>query len=49
MRGSPTAELVFNDCFVSEEQMMGPLHGGVGVLMSVLIMNVLCLPGFSLA
>ena len=34
MRGSPTAELVFNDCFVSEEQMMGPLHGGVGVLMS---------------
>ena len=34
MRGSPTAELVFNDCFVSDEQMMGPLHGGVGVLMS---------------
>jgi isovaleryl-CoA dehydrogenase len=34
MRGSPTAELVFNDCFVSEEQVMGPLHGGVGVLMS---------------
>ena len=34
MRGSPTAELVFNDCFVSEERIMGPLHGGVGVLMS---------------
>ena len=34
MRGSPTAELVFDDCFVAEEQVMGPLHGGVGVLMS---------------
>jgi isovaleryl-CoA dehydrogenase len=34
MRGSPTAELVFNDCFVPEDQIMGPLHGGVGVLMS---------------
>jgi len=34
MRGSPTAELVFDDCFVPEEQVMGPLNGGVGVLMS---------------
>ena len=34
MRGSPTAELVFNDCFVPEENVVGPLHGGVGVLMS---------------
>ncbi len=34
MRGSPTAELVFDDCFVGEERIMGPLHGGVGVLMS---------------
>lgn len=34
MRGSPTAELVFNDCEVSEENVMGPLNGGVGVLMS---------------
>ncbi|WP_430385993.1 isovaleryl-CoA dehydrogenase [Blastomonas fulva] len=34
MRGSPTAELVFNDCFVPEENIMGPLNGGVGVLMS---------------
>jgi len=33
-RGSPTAELVFDDCFVPEENVMGPLHGGVGVLMS---------------
>ena len=30
MRGSPTAELVFDDCFVSEENIMGPLNGGVG-------------------
>ena len=34
MRGSPTAELVFNDCFVPDENVMGPLNGGVGVLMS---------------
>ena len=34
MRGSPTAELVFDDCFVPEENVVGPLHGGVGVLMS---------------
>ncbi|KPF75451.1 MAG: isovaleryl-CoA dehydrogenase [Blastomonas sp.] len=34
MRGSPTAELVFNDCFVPDENIMGPLNGGVGVLMS---------------
>jgi isovaleryl-CoA dehydrogenase len=34
MRGSPTAELVFSDCFVPQENVMGPLNGGVGVLMS---------------
>ncbi len=34
MRGSPTAELVFNDCHVPEENVMGPVNGGVGVLMS---------------
>ena len=33
MRGSPTAELVFDDCEVPEENIMGPLNGGVGVLM----------------
>ncbi len=34
MRGSPTSELVFDDCFVAAEQVMGPENGGVGVLMS---------------
>ena len=34
MRGSDTAELVFQDCEVPEENIMGPLNGGVGVLMS---------------
>ena len=34
MRGSPTAELVFEDCFVPADQIMGPENGGVGVLMS---------------
>ena len=27
MRGSPTAELVCHDCFVPEENVLGPLHG----------------------
>jgi isovaleryl-CoA dehydrogenase len=34
MRGSDTAELVFEDCEVPEENVMGPRNGGVGVLMS---------------
>jgi isovaleryl-CoA dehydrogenase len=34
MRGSDTAELVFEDCEVPEENIMGPENGGVGVLMS---------------
>ena len=34
MRGSDTAELVFQDCEVPAENIMGPLGGGAGVLMS---------------
>ena len=34
MRGSETGELVFEDCEVPEENVMGPLNGGVRVLMS---------------
>jgi isovaleryl-CoA dehydrogenase len=34
MRGSDTAELVFQDCEVPEDSVMGPVNGGVGVLMS---------------
>ncbi len=34
MRGSDTAELVFQDCEVPAENLLGPLDGGVGVLMS---------------
>ena len=34
MRGSPTAELVFDNCEVPEENVLGPVNGGVGVLMS---------------
>ena len=34
MRGSETGELVFEDCEVPEENLMGPLNGGVEVLMS---------------
>ncbi|MDH3579046.1 MAG: isovaleryl-CoA dehydrogenase, partial [Hyphomicrobiales bacterium] len=34
MRGSDTCELVFEDCEVPEENVMGALNGGVKVLMS---------------
>jgi isovaleryl-CoA dehydrogenase len=34
MRGSDTAELVFEDCEIPAEAVMGPLDGGVKVLMS---------------
>jgi len=34
MRGSDTGELVFQDCEVPEENVMGPENGGAGVLMS---------------
>jgi isovaleryl-CoA dehydrogenase len=34
MRGSPTGELVFEDCEVPEDNIMGPLNKGVQVLMS---------------
>lgn len=34
MRGSSTCELVFDDCKVPKENLLGLLHGGVKVLMS---------------
>src|ERR1700727_3010808 len=34
MRGSDTGELIFEDCEVQAENVMGPCNGGVGVLMS---------------
>ncbi|QXC29352.1 isovaleryl-CoA dehydrogenase [Aeromonas sp. FDAARGOS 1409] len=34
MRGSSTCELVFEACKVPKENLLGPLHGGVRVLMS---------------
>ncbi|KQN05075.1 acyl-CoA dehydrogenase family protein [Sphingomonas sp. Leaf25] len=48
MRGSPTAELVFDDCFVSDDQVMGPLNGGIGVLMSGLDYERAVLAGIQL-
>lgn len=48
MRGSPTSELVFNDCEVPEENVMGPLNGGVGVLMSGLDYERTVLSGIQL-
>lgn len=48
MRGSPTCELVFDDCMVPEENVMGPLHGGVGVLMSGLDYERVVLAGLQL-
>jgi isovaleryl-CoA dehydrogenase len=34
MRGSDTGELVFQDCEIPEGNVLGPLNGGAGVLMS---------------
>jgi isovaleryl-CoA dehydrogenase len=48
MRGSPTAELVFNDCQVPQENVMGPENGGVGVLMSGLDYERTVLAGIQL-
>ncbi len=48
MRGSPTAELVFDDCFVPAAQVMGPLNGGVKVLMSGLDYERVVLSGIQL-
>lgn len=48
MRGSPTAELVFNDCFVPDENVVGPVNGGVGVLMSGLDYERAVLSGIGL-
>jgi isovaleryl-CoA dehydrogenase len=48
MRGSPTAELVFNDCEVPDENVMGPENGGVGILMSGLDYERTVLSGIQL-
>ena len=48
MRGSPTAELVFDDCFVPDENVMGAVNGGVGVLMSGLDYERVVLSGIQL-
>ncbi len=48
MRGSPTAELVFQDCFVPEKNVMGPLNGGAKVLMSGLDYERVVLSGIQL-
>ena len=48
MRGSPTGELVFEDCEVPDENVMGPPNGGVGVLMSGLDYERTVLAGIQL-
>lgn len=45
MRGSNTCELVFEDCFVPQENILGPLNKGVYVLMSGLDLERLVLAG----
>ncbi|WP_272907914.1 isovaleryl-CoA dehydrogenase [Rhizorhapis sp. SPR117] len=48
MRGSPTAELVFDDCEVPADNVMGPENGGVAVLMSGLDYERAVLSGIQL-
>jgi len=45
MRGSDTCELVFEDCQVPEENVLGELNAGVAVLMSGLDLERLVLSG----
>ncbi|WP_299308244.1 isovaleryl-CoA dehydrogenase [uncultured Croceicoccus sp.] len=48
MRGSPTAELVFDDCFVPDDNVMGGIGEGVKVLMSGLDYERVVLSGIQL-
>ncbi|GAM07032.1 isovaleryl-CoA dehydrogenase [Novosphingobium sp. MBES04] len=48
MRGSPTCELVFDDCFVPEANVLGLVGGGVKVLMSGLDYERVVLAGLQL-
>ncbi|HEX8669731.1 MAG TPA: isovaleryl-CoA dehydrogenase [Allosphingosinicella sp.] len=48
MRGSPTGELVFDECEVPDDNVMGPVNGGVGVLMSGLDYERTVLAGIQL-
>ncbi len=45
MRGSPTSEIVFSDCPIPDDQVLGEVHGGVRVLMSGLDSERLVLSG----
>ncbi|MEM7022080.1 MAG: isovaleryl-CoA dehydrogenase [Pseudomonadota bacterium] len=45
MRGSDTCELIFEDCEVPEENVLGKVNGGVGVLMGGLDYERLVLAG----
>lgn len=48
MRGSPTAELLFDDCIVPAENVLGAVDGGVAVLMSGLDYERTVLAGIQL-
>jgi len=48
MRGSDTCELVFEDCFVSDENLIGKLGQGAEILMSGLDYERVVLSGVSL-
>ena len=47
MRGSDTCELVFEDCFVPDENVMGPVGKGIAILMSGLDYERVTLAGIS--
>ncbi|MDT0575625.1 isovaleryl-CoA dehydrogenase [Croceicoccus sp. F390] len=48
MRGSPTAEIVFDDCFILDANVLGPVGEGVKVLMSGLDYERVVLAGIQL-
>ena len=48
MRGSPTAELIFDDCLVADDNVLGSVGGGVAILMSGLDYERVVLSGIQL-
>lgn len=48
MRGSPTSELIFDDCRVPEKNLLGPYHGGIAQMRKTLDLERITISGISI-
>jgi isovaleryl-CoA dehydrogenase len=48
MRGSPTSELIFDDCHVPEKNLLGAFHGGIAQMRKTLDIERITISGISL-